>query len=250
MAVGAGEVSAAAHPTFAPRLLSARDEVPGVRLFRFASPAGFSFTPGQFLMFHFADDPKTWRAYSLCSAPSRAAEYFEVAVGMVGAFSDRLGRVSPGAEDGLNARGPFGKWTYDGAPEHAVLVSGGTGLTPFRAMVLLKAEGEKNGRLTVCCSARTPDLLLFRSEYSEWLKHGVDVAARITRPDESTRSWRGPVGRWTAADVRAIAGDVDAVYYLCGPNKMVTDLREGLQAAGVPPEKIRTEKWGDYSDLF
>ena len=238
------------HPTFAPRLMSARDEVPGVRLFRFASPPGFAFTPGQFLMFHFADDPKTWRAYSLCSPASRAAEYFEVAVGMVGAFSDRLGRLTPGAEDGLVARGPFGKWTFDGAADHAVLVSGGTGLTPFRAMALLKSEGRAPGKITVCCSARTPDLLLFRSEYSDWLKSGVNVSARITRPDESTRSWRGPVGRWNAADVMAIAADARAVYYLCGPNKMVTDLREGLQAAGVPPEKVRTEKWGDYSDLF
>jgi ferredoxin-NADP reductase len=238
------------HPTFSPRLLSARDEVPGVRLFRFASPPGFAFTPGQFLMFHFADDPKTWRAYSLCSAPARAPEHFEVAVGMVGAFSERLGLLTPGAEAGLVARGPFGKWIYDGSPEHAVLVSGGTGLTPFRAMALHKAAGGAAGRLTVCCSARTPDQLLFRSEYSDWLKAGVDVVARITRPDESTKSWRGPVGRWTAPDVAAIASDPKAVYYLCGPNKMVSELREGLQAAGVPPEKIRTEKWGDYSDLF
>jgi ferredoxin-NADP reductase len=243
-------VTPSVHPTFAPRLIAARDQVPGVRLFRFASPPGFSFVPGQFLMFHFGDDPKTGRAYSLCSAPSCAAEYFEVAVGMVGAFSDRLGRLSPGAEDGLIVRGPFGKWTYDGSPEHAVLVSGGTGLTPFRAMVLLKAEGAKAGRLKVCCSARTPDLLLFRPEYAEWQKAGVNVVARITRPDESTRSWRGPVGRWTARELSAIAADPSAVYYLCGPNKMVSELREGLLADGVAPEKIRTEKWGDYSDLF
>jgi len=244
-------VTPSVHPTFTPRLLSARAEVPGVRLFRFASPPGFAFKPGQFVMFHFADDPKTWRAYSVCSAPARAAEYFEVAVGMVGAFSDRLGAIAPGAEDGLVARGPFGRWVYDGAPEHAVLVSGGTGLTPFRAMALLKAEsGASAGRLTVCCSARTPELLLFRSEYSDWLKAGVNVVARITRPDESTKSWRGPVGRWSAPDVAAIAANPNAVYYLCGPNKMVTDLREGLQASGVAPEKIRTEKWGDYSDLF
>ncbi|NNN05706.1 MAG: FAD-dependent oxidoreductase [Elusimicrobia bacterium] len=243
-------MTASVHPTFTPRLLSVRDEVPGVRVFRFASPPAFAFVPGQFLMFHFADDPKTWRAYSLCSAPGCAAEYFEVAVGMVGAFSERLGRLTPDAEAGLCARGPFGRWTYDGSAEHAVLVSGGTGITPFRAMVLLKAGGGAAGRLTVCCSARTPELLLFRSEYADWQKAGAGVVARITRPDESTRRWKGPVGRWTAPDIAAIAADPAAVYYLCGPNKMVADLREGLQAAGTPPENVRTEKWGDYSDLF
>lgn len=238
------------HPTFSPRLLAAHDAAPGVRLFRFASPAGFAFTPGQFVMLHFADDPKTWRAYSLCSSPAKAAQYFEVAVGMVGAFSERLGALSVGFEGGLVARGPFGKWVYDGSPEHAVLVSGGTGLTPFRAMVLLKAEAGKRGRLTVCCSARTPDALLFRGEYAEWQKAGVNVVTRVTRPQESSARWVGPTGRWTAADVAAIAADPAAVYYLCGPNKMVSDLRDGLQVSGVAPEKIRTEKWGDYSDLF
>ena len=28
------------------------------------------------------------------------------------------------------------------------------------------------------------------------------------------------------------------------------ELREGLQAAGVPAESVRTEKWGDYADLI
>ena len=84
----------AVHPTFEPRLLAARDEVPGVRTFRFKSPSGFAFIPGQFVMLHFADDPKTWRAYSLCSSPDSAAGWFEVTVGMVGAFSDRLGTLA------------------------------------------------------------------------------------------------------------------------------------------------------------
>lgn len=239
-----------ARPPFPPRLLSAREEIPGVKLFRFVSPQGFAFLPGQFMMFNFADHAKLWRAYSLCSAPSRAAQYFEVAVGLVGEFSERLGRLTPGAEGGLTVRGPFGKWTYDGSPEHAVLVSGGTGLTPFRAMALLKIEGAHAGRLTVCCSARTPDALLFRPEYADWQKAGVNVVARVTRPQESRARWVGPTGRWTAPDVAAIAADPAAVYYICGPNKMVSELREGLQEAGVAPEKVRTEKWGDYSDLF
>src|SRR3954469_7797571 len=112
------------HPTFAPVLLSAKDEAPGVRTFRFASPPGFAFTPGQFLMFHFADDPKTWRAYSVCSSPDAAPGWFEVTVSMVGPFSDRLGALTPAGAHGLTARGPFGKWIYDGSPSHAVLVSG------------------------------------------------------------------------------------------------------------------------------
>lgn len=239
-----------AHPTFAPELLHVRTEAPGVTTFRFASPAGFAFIPGQFAMFHFEDDPKTWRAYSICSSPAKASEFFEVTAGMVGAFSDRLGVLKPGGEHGLIARGPFGKWTYDGSLAHAVLISGGTGITPFRAMCALKRDGGKAGLLTVCYSAKTPDDLIFRSEYAAWKEAGIVVHPRITRPQDAKAPWVGLTGRWTPTELLKIADDTKAVYYLCGPNKMVQELREGLQAQGVPAENVRTEKWGDYADLI
>jgi ferredoxin-NADP reductase len=232
------------HPTFSPKLLDAKDLAADVRLFRFASPPGFGFVPGQFLMFHFEDDPKTWRAYSICSAVSDAGAFFEVAVGMVGAFSERLGLLRPGGEHGLVCRGPFGKWTWDGTG-HAVLISGGTGITPFRAMALLG-----KGRVTVCYSSRTADNLLFRNEYDAWQKKGAAVFPRVTRPHEGS-PWSGPTGRWTAAAAVAAGGsDPSAVYYLCGPKEFVSEMRAGLSAAGVPETQVRTEKWGDYSDLF
>lgn len=239
------------HPAFAPKLLSARAEAPGVATFRFSSPPGFSFVPGQFLMFHFEDDPKTWRAYSICSSPAKAGEHFEVTVGMVGAFSDRLGALTPGGEHGLVARGPFGKWVYDGSAAHAVLISGGTGITPFRAMCALKMDGGKAGRLTVCYSAKTPDDLIFRREYADWNEAGIAVHPRITRPQDAKTPWNGLTGRWTPAELLQVAGGAAAaLFYLCGPNKMVQELREGLQAQGVPAENVRTEKWGDYADLI
>ncbi|HXT01023.1 MAG TPA: FAD-dependent oxidoreductase [Elusimicrobiota bacterium] len=238
------------HPVFSPTLLNTREEAAGVRTFRFAAPPNFSFVPGQFVMFHFQDDPKTWRAYSICSSPMKAAEHFEVTVGMVGAFSDRLGALTPGGEHGLVARGPFGKWIYDGSLNHAVLISGGTGITPFRAMCALKRDGGKAGLLTVCYSAKTPDDLIFRGEYAAWKEAGIVVHPRITRPQDAKAPWNGLTGRWTPLELLKIADDTKAVYYLCGPNKMVQEFREGLQSLGVPPENVRTEKWGDYADLI
>jgi ferredoxin-NADP reductase len=239
-----------AHPTFTPKLLAARAEVPGVSTFRFASPPGFAFVPGQFVMFHFEDDPKTWRAYSICSSPAKAAAFFEVTVGMVGPFSDRLGKLTPGGEHGLVVRGPFGKWIYDGDISHAVLVSGGTGITPFRSMCSFKKDGGKAGRLSVCYSAKTPADLVFQSEYGVWEEAGIAVHPRITRPQDAKSPWNGLTGRWTPDEILRIADDSEAVYYLCGPNKMVQELRDGLQAKGVHAEKVRTEKWGDYADLI
>ena len=222
-------------PEFRPLLLEVRDEAPGVRTFRFAAWPGFEFIPGQFLMFHFADDPKTWRAYSVCSAPAASKDYFEVTVGMVGAFSERLGALKPGLEGGLVVRGPFGKWTWNG-DGHAVLISGGSGITPFRAMALLG-----KGKVTICYSAKTADELLYKNEYDDWKKAGVAVHTRTTRQNDP---------RWTPADIVAASNDSTAVFYICGPKSLVEEMKAGLAAAGVAPERIRTEKWGDYTDLF
>ena len=138
------------------------------------------------------------------------------------------------------ARGPFGRWTYDGSDARAVLVSGGTGVTPFRAMCLLKRDKGTPGALAVLCSAKTPEPMLYRAEHDAWRGAGVDVRTTFT----------GAGGkRLSAADALA-AGGPGAVYYLCGPAKMVQELREGLEKAGVPAAQVRTEKWGDYSDLF
>ncbi len=239
-------------PTFAPRLVSVRDESPAVRTFRFASPPGFSFVPGQFVLFHFEDDPKTWRAYSICSSPACAPEWFEVTVGMVGPFSDRLGALTPGGEHGLAARGPFGRWTYDGSPEHAVLVAGGTGVAPLRAMILFKVDRALPGKITLVCSARVPSALLYRAEHDTWRRAGVTVHATVTRPESAPdERWDGPVGRIDAARLRRVVADFDrAVFYLCGPGRMIADLRAALAAEGVPPGRLRFESWGDYADLI
>ncbi|MBI5245553.1 MAG: FAD-dependent oxidoreductase [Elusimicrobia bacterium] len=222
------------HPEYRPKLLSSREVVPGVRLFRFEAWPGFTFLPGQFLMFHFADDPKTWRAYSVCSDTADSSS-FEVAIGMVGAFSDRLGALKPGEEKELIVRGPFGKWTWSGEG-HAVLIAGGTGVTPFRAMALLG-----KGKKTIFYSSKNKADRLFGDEHAAWAMRGATVHARATREGES---------RWTAAEIVSATDDSSAVFFICGPKALVEDMKSGLAAAGVDAEKIRTEKWGDYTDLF
>ncbi len=244
------EASAA---TFAPILLETRAETAEVRTFRFASPPAFNFVPGQFLMFHFKNDPKTWRAYSLASSPLRGDDYFEITVGMVGAFSDRLGALQPGIAHDLIARGPFGKWVYDGLAEHAVLVGGGTGLAPLRAMCLLKADGAREQRVTLVCSAKTPATLLYRNEHPAWRKAGIEIQSLISRPHEMNpgERWAGRTGRIDAEYLMNLIPDaLTATFFICGPNKMVSELRAGLEGRGVPAQQVRTEKWGDYTDLI
>ena len=64
----------------------------------------------------------------------------------------------------------------------------------------------------------------------------------------SAQSWQGPTGRITIEAIRREVPDFDsATYYLCGPNSMVKELACALKASGIPKERVRYEKWGDYS---
>src|SRR4029079_356267 len=95
--------------------------------------------------------------------------------------SARIGGMEPHREGGLVVRGPFGKWTYDAATPHAVLVSGGTGVTPFRAMILGKIDAGSKGRITLCSAAKTQEGLLYHDEYASWKEHGISVNGRVTQ---------------------------------------------------------------------
>ncbi len=205
--------------------------------------------PGQFLIFHFTADTKASRAYSLCSSPAAAGEYFEVTVGRGGEFAEYFDALKPGSDAGLVARGPFGKWVYDGSISHAALVSGGAGLSPFRAMCLFKSERKLAAKMTVFCAAKTPEDFLYKNEYDDWRNNGIDVNEKITRPGAFS-NWGGETGRWTADAVCASANDAAAIYYLCGPRALVEDLRGGLQRLGISLNNIKTERWDDYNDLF
>lgn len=230
--------------SFTSKLLAVRDECPGVKTFRFEVPPDFSFIPGMWLMLNFKDDLKTSRAFSISSSPFEKGSV-ELSVMTVAGFTTRLSGLRPGEEMAL--RGPYGKWLYPDDTPHAVLISGGTGITPFRSICRYVLEKKLPNRLTVLYSAKTPADILYRDELARWSAAGIKVYVALTRPEES-HEWKGPTGRITMDVVRREVPDLaQAVFFLCGPNKLVEDLSRGLREAGIDPAHIRHEKWGDYS---
>lgn len=221
-------MAASVPPPFSTRLLSAREETREARTYRFEVPETFSFVPGQWLMFYFADALGEGRAYSMCSSPLDKG-WVEVTVSQAGAFTDRLKTLKPG--DALIARGPFGKWTFDEKAPKSVLVSEGAGVAPFRSMCLYAAAKGAGRGVTLLCSAAAEDLLLYGGEYAKWREAGITIKAKA--------------GEHVTPQEALSAGGDDAVYYLCGANKMVQAMKQGLSG-----RQVRHEQWGDYDLKF
>src|SRR5690606_905854 len=113
--------------------------------------------------------PKLRRSYSIASAPHEVGQGFiETTIRRVdgGKFTPVL--FDEAKVGGIaHIRGPFGHWVYDDAIEHAVLISGGTGIAPFRGFARHVIGRELPGKLTVMYSSRTPSDIIYRREWED-----------------------------------------------------------------------------------
>ncbi|MBI4346819.1 MAG: FAD-dependent oxidoreductase [Elusimicrobia bacterium] len=226
------------------RVSALRDEARGVRTFRLRlePPETLAFAPGQFIRVRFPGEEE-WRDYSIASPPP-IRDAFEITLSRAGRFTERLFGLKEG--DALSVEGPMGEWRYRDEGRPIVLVSGGTGVTPFRSLIAHLLERGLPHPVSLFYSARTPADIVFRTDLAAYPARGVPVVVTITRPQDlgPHERWDGPVGRITAALIAEKAPAFDrSVFYLCGPSTLVRTLRDALSERGIPPDRLRFELW-------
>ena len=180
----------------------------------------------------------TQRPYSLASAPEDPR--LELTVQRLGD-----GEVSPWlahearAGDHLEIRGPGGRsfsWhVEDGGP--LLLVAGGSGLVPLRAMLRhrLALDAKLDTRLVL--SVRTEEDQLYAAEIEAWRAAGVRVTVTLTRAG----------GRRVDAAMLAEAGpppEARPHVFVCGPTAFVEAAATHLLRAGHDTDLVRTERFG------
>ena len=203
------------------------------------------------------------RSYSIASVPG--ADTVEL---IIEKLDD--GEVSPffhdiaEAGESIEVRGPLGGhfvWgPADGGP--LLLIAGGSGIAPLMAMVRAWAADLTAGmaqagataelqpmsmHVLLVCSARTPADLPFRAEL---------LALEAARPEFTfiAVTTREPPPRPTdlgrRLDAAAIAsvlgrwGHAPRHVFVCGANRFVEAVANGLIDAGIPAAHIKTERYG------
>jgi ferredoxin-NADP reductase len=220
------------------RVVAVRDETPRARTFRLALPAPGAHRAGQHYVLRLTapDGYTASRSYSVASAPDDSGE-IDLTVerlegGEVSEFLHDV--VVPG--DRLEVRGPIGgHFVWDGdAP--ALLVGGGSGVVPLMSMLRLARRTGRADLLRLVVSARSPEDLYYSDELS-----GGETTIVYTRhaPPDAPRS----AGRLAVTDVVPLVRGGETVYVSGSPGfaDAATDV---LQAAGVPVEAIRVERFG------
>ncbi|MEU6546118.1 ferredoxin reductase [Streptomyces sp. NPDC046859] len=220
-------------------ITAVRPETPRVATFRLAVPAWPGHLPGQHLMVRLRaqDGYVAQRHYSIASAPDDTG-HIELTLDHVegGEVSGWFHTVArPG--DTIEVRGPvsgFFAWPGD---RPALLLGAGSGVVPLMAMVRHRRARGSDVPLRLLVSARSPEELIYASEY------GSETTAVFTRGAPAGV----PVGRMSAAHVAPLLaerppGGWEA--YVCGSNGFAEHASRLLVAAGQPVERIRIERFG------
>ncbi|MFC7548349.1 globin domain-containing protein [Plantactinospora sp. GCM10030261] len=210
-----------------------------------------AYRPGQSLPVQLPD-LRMWRYLSPANAP-RPDGTIEFHVRATGRFSTHLVRRT-GVGDRLLLGHPVGTTlsSYDRAPHRPLLlVAGGSGLAPLRAVVESLRQGPARS-VTLVVGGKTPSdlydhqaLAMLASTASagqsageRWLRYVPTV--------EAGWGWEGAVG--TAVDVALrLRSWEDSDVLVCGSPAMIRDTIRTLVDAGVPPDQILTETFDHTS---
>lgn len=190
---------------------------------------------GQFCIWRFPGHHHWWLAnpFSLSAAPDGRG--LRLTAKAVGSTSAGLRNVPVGSR--AYVEGPYGAFTsLHRSRPGALLIAGGVGITPVRAML----EDQTSGDFVV--------LYRVRSEADAVLLDEVRhlVALRGGRLHLLTgRTGENAVPPFDPANLHRLVPDItDRDVYVCGPPAMTTAVLGGLRALQVPAHQIHAERFG------
>ena len=227
-------------PWTAAEVVEVRDETSAIRTLVLDVPGWPGHRAGQSVDVRLtaASGYATQRPYSLASAPEDPRLELTVERMGDGEVSPWLAREAR-AGDRLEIRGPGGRsfsWhVEDGGP--LLLVAGGAGLVPLRAMLRHRLAQRATLDTRLVLSVRTEEHDLYAHERAEWEAAGVAVNTTFTRAG----------GRRVDAPMLADAGPPPEAHphvFVCGPTAFVEAAATHLLRAGHDTERVRTERFG------
>ena len=225
-------------------------ETDRAKTFTLSLPVWRSHRPGQHYDVRLTapDGYQTQRSYSIASEPERQGE--------IDLTVERLteGEVSTYLHDVLvvgdqvEVRGPIGGYfvwqATMGGP--LLLVAGGSGVVPLMSMIRHRRAAGSNVAARLLYSARTPQDVIYADELHRLHERedGLEVILTYTRAQPP--GWTGYARRIDATMLKEVlaplGGKTQA--FICGPTLLVETAADGLVAAGLAPERIKTERFG------
>lgn len=189
------------------------------------------------------------RSYSIANV-WREGQPVELAIEMLpdgevsGYFHD-IARIG----DSVEIKYPLGYhfiWREDDGP--ALLIGGGSGIVPLMSMARLHGERRGKAEMLLLYSARHWDEVVFADELVDRLdgQHGFACHFALTR--DTARRQQDFSRRIDPAMIRQLVEsrpELKQRVYICGSNAFVHAAEAACAAAGILPDVLRTERYGE-----
>ena len=212
-------------------------------IMKFSTPENFDFKPGQYVNIAFYKDGKRIiRSYSIFSPPKNKKFlkiYFKRVDG--GYCSNVLFNLKVGDE--IEMKGPYGDFTIRDKKRDVILISSGTGFSPFKSMILDLLEGKSfRGNLILIRGHRNEDNLPCEGRLKGLERENKNFRHYnvLSQPKDEKYPFKGHVQDFLE---KLVPKDFQGDFYICGLEDMVPEVRKKLRGMGFSPERIFFERY-------
>jgi ferredoxin-NADP reductase len=208
--------------------------------FKLTDPISMQFIAGQYGAF--VIDEKTRRQYSFCSAPGDPTT-FEVVIDTAPMGPGSKFFLAKNIGDTAICMAPLGTFVLDKtSPRKKIMVATGTGIAPFRSMILDYLGTGGTDDITLYWGMRHEEDLYWIDEFQELsVKYpNFKIVLTLSQPSPS---WEGTTCRVTSHVIQEEQNPISTDFYLCGNRMMIKDIEIQLTQHAVPIEQIHKEMY-------
>ena len=215
------------------RILNIEQVTHDVKRFQFEKPEGYSFIPGQATEISINKTGLTEKRNPFTFTCLNSAPYLEFTIKIYSTrngVTNELGKLKPGDE--IIIRDVWGAISYKGK---GVFIAGGAGITPFISILRdLNTKNEVPGNMLVFANKTKADIIL-EQEFNMLL--GKDFI-NILSDDKAEGYYHGIINE---DFLKAVVGDFNRKFYVCGPPPMMDAVLKQLTNLGVGDNAITVE---------
>jgi NAD(P)H-flavin reductase len=206
--------------------------------FRLLTPQTIEFVAGQTFMMYVSDTVN--RTMSIASPPSDKTHVWmchDVTPGGPGSQWTLTHNVG----DKITLLAPTGRFVLDKESNRKkVMIATGTGVAPFRSMIMDYLEGGGTDDITLYWGLRREEDMYWFDEFNLLsIKYpNFRFVFTLSQPKDD---WKGKRGRVTDHVIQEEKNLPGTDFFLCGNQAMVLEIKAQLLASGVPSSQIHNE---------
>ena len=204
-----------------------------------STPDEFDFSPGQFIsIFLNKNGREIRRPYSIASKPTLNSLDLCIKILPKGLGTPIIDKFEVGDE--IEVLGPMGAFVINekSLNKNLILISTGTGITPFRSIVHHLLENNFKNKITLITGYRYNGDVLYEDEFKALEDEYENFSYHRILSREGSEDEKGYVQDLIEKNL-----DDRADYYICGLKEMVNSVKDFLSEKNILDENVFFEKY-------